>query len=66
LAPVWAAWPALLPTLRAVLLVAVLGSLLNDSGVMVAGAMLATALPLVIAAALRTTSADAPATVSGR
>jgi hypothetical protein len=57
-ASLWAAWPALLPTLRAALIVAVLGSLLNDSGVLVAGAMLATALPLVLAAALRASAAQ--------
>ena len=52
-AALWTAWPALLPTLRAVAIVAVLGTLLNDSGVLVAGAMLATAIPLVLAAVLR-------------
>jgi hypothetical protein len=63
LAPAWQVWPTLLPTLRAVLVVAVLGSLLNDSGVLVAGAMLATALPHVLTAGLRAAGTGSPAQV---
>jgi hypothetical protein len=53
LATVYRRWYTSRPMLHSVALVAVLGSLTNDSGVIVAGAMLLTTAPLVVVACLK-------------
>jgi hypothetical protein len=53
LTTVYERWRTSRPLLHAVALVAVLGSVTNDSGVVVAGAMLLTTAPLVLVACLK-------------
>jgi hypothetical protein len=53
LTTVYERWRTSRPMLHAVALVAVLGSVTNDSGVVVAGAMLLTTAPLVLVACLK-------------